>query len=190
MANVFQIEPGRFLGVYRSSRGPYDQGLVTAEDYWLGFARSAGIPIDAGLIGKLRDWDTEMWSKTNPQMTEWLGKLSSAGLTMILLSNMEFDMAAYARQNFHWLAYFHHKVFSCEVGLVKPDPAIFQQCIQRAGVKPQDALFVDDREENVRAARTTGITAIQFQSVKQLRADLKRMGFGVLPLPYESGDLM
>jgi putative hydrolase of the HAD superfamily len=185
MASVFRIDPSQFLEFYRSSRGPYDQGLITVEDYWLDFARRAGVRIDAGMIGRLRRWDTEMWSRINPHMTEWLQTLHRGGFTTALLSNMETDMVAYVRKNFSWLAHFHHQIFSCEVGLIKPDFAIFHHCTQRIGLRPEEALLVDDRQENVEAARTTGITAIQFQSVKQLRTDLKEMRFEILPQTNE-----
>src|SRR5260370_1692958 len=181
MAEAFQIEPSRFLECYASSRGPYDQGLVSAEGYWRTFARSAEVEIDEGLIRQLRVWDTEMWSRINADMTDWLEKLYRAGLTTALLSNMETDMAIYARENFAWLDYFHHQIFSCDVGLIKPDPAIFHECIRRVRVRAHEALFVDDRQENVDAAEANGIMAIRFESVEQLRRELQNSGFQILP---------
>jgi putative hydrolase of the HAD superfamily len=181
MAEMFQIEAGQFLERYASSRGPYDQGLVTADDYWRSFARSAGVEIDAADIRQLRHWDTEMWSRINPEMTGWLEMLHRAGLTTALLSNMELDMAIHARKHFPWLDYFDHQMFSCDVGLIKPDPAIFRECVRRVGVRPWEALFVDDRQDNVEAAEATGIMAIRFESVRQLRTELQESGFQILP---------
>jgi putative hydrolase of the HAD superfamily len=181
MARIFQIEPERFLERYIPTRGPYDQGLLTAEEYWRDFARDAGVEIDASVIETLRTWDTGMWSKINVEMTAWLEKVHSAGLTTALLSNMQFDMAAHARKNFAWFAHFDHQILSCEVRLIKPDAAIFRHTVERLGVRPQEALFVDDREANVEAAREVGLNAIQFQSVEQLRADLEKTRFEILP---------
>lgn len=185
MARVFRIEPSHFFELYVSSRDPYDQGLMTAERYWLNFARRAGIQIDTAVIEELRVWDTQMWSRINPLMTHWLEALHKAGLTTALLSNMESDMAIHARKNFSWFAHFHHQLLSCELGLIKPDPAIFHECVRRVGVKPAEALFVDDRQPNVAAAKKAGITAIRFLSVKQLRTDLLNIGFEILPLMDE-----
>lgn len=189
MAKVFGIKPNRFLDFYVSSRGPYDQGVITAEDYWLSFARLVGVRFDVAVIRQLRTWDTEMWSRINPEMTQWLEMLHRAGLKTALLSNMEFDMVAYARKNFEWLGCFDHQIFSCEVGLIKPNLAIFHQCIRRLAIKPQEALFVDDRPANVDAARATGMRAIRFRSINQLEKDLTEIRFEPLPRVEQSKGL-
>jgi len=181
MAELFRIDLSDFLEVYVRSRGPYDQGLLTAEEYWQGFARDAGVRVDATLIETLRSWDTEMWSRINVEMADWVERLKAKGVTMALLSNMPHDMAAHARRNFAWLAHFDHQILSCEVRLIKPDPAIFAHSLQRVGEKPEETLFVDDRDANIEAARAAGMRAIRYESTERLRADLQEMGFGILP---------
>jgi putative hydrolase of the HAD superfamily len=181
MAKTFGIAPERFLERYIPTRGPYDQGLLTAEEYWVNFARDAGVGIDTAQIETLRTWDTGMWSRINGEMIDWLEKVHAAGLTTALLSNMQHDMAAHARKNFAWLAHFDHQIFSCEVRLIKPDTAIFQRTVERIGVRPQEALFVDDREANIEAARQVGLNTVRFESVGQLREDLKEIGFPIMP---------
>jgi putative hydrolase of the HAD superfamily len=181
MAAIFRIEPEHFMERYVPTRGPYDQGLLTAEEYWRKFARDAGVEVDAAQIETLRTWDTRMWSRINAEMIEWARELRAAGVRTALLSNMQHDMAAHARRNFAWLSDFEHQILSCELRLIKPDPAIFEHTIQRLDVKPGEALLVDDREANVEAARTTGLQAIRFQSAERLRGELRGMGFVVLP---------
>lgn len=181
MAKVFQIEPERFLERYIPTRGPYDQGLLSAEEYWANFARDAGVEVDAARIETLRTWDTAMWSRINAEMIDWLEKVHAGGWTTALLSNMQFDMAAHARKNFAWFAHFDHQILSCEIKLIKPDAAIFRHTVERLAVRPQEALFVDDREANVEAAREVGLHAIQFKSVEQLRVELEKMRFEILP---------
>jgi putative hydrolase of the HAD superfamily len=181
MAGTFRIAPERFMERYVPTRGPYDQGLLTAEEYWRKFAGDAGVQVDAPQIETLRTWDTKMWSTINVEMTEWARELRRAGVRTALLSNMQHDMAEHARRNFGWLSDFDHQILSCELRLIKPDLAIFEHAIRRIGVRPGEALLVDDREANVEAARTTGLQAVRFQSVEQLRGELRGMGFGVLP---------
>jgi putative hydrolase of the HAD superfamily len=175
------MAPEAFAALYPRDRGPYDQGVVTADDYWGGLLREAGRAADAGLVERLRRWDVELWSRTDPRMIAWVAALRAAGLTTALLSNMTFDMAAHVRSRFGWLAHFDHQVLSCELRLVKPDPAIFQRCLAAVGARPAEALFVDDRAENVAAARAEGICAIQFQSREQLGRALADLGFPLLP---------
>jgi putative hydrolase of the HAD superfamily len=181
MATLFGMEPERFFGEYIPSRGPYDHGLVTETEYWTSFGEKYGVRADAAMVAQLRSWDTEMWSEVSPEMTQWLERLAEAGMVTALLSNMQHDMAAYARKNFAWLKLMRHEILSCEVGLIKPDPAIFQLSIERVGVKPEEILFVDDREANVASAREAGIVAVRFQGVAELAEELKEIGFGVLP---------
>jgi HAD superfamily hydrolase (TIGR01509 family) len=76
---------------------------------------------------------------------------------------------------------FNFKTFSAHVGIVKPDPAIFEHTLQGVGVRPSESLFVDDRESNISAARALGIQAIQFRSIEQLRSDLEGIDFPILP---------
>jgi putative hydrolase of the HAD superfamily len=181
MAKVFQIEPELFLERYIPTRGPYDQGLLSAEEYWANFARDAGVEIDAARIETLRTWDTGMWSRINVEMIDWLEQLRAAGLTTALLSNMQFDMAAHARENFPWFAHFDHQILSCEIKLIKPDAAIFRHTVERLGLRPHETLFVDDREANIEAAQKVGLNAMRFESVGQLREDLRKMRFEILP---------
>jgi len=181
MASIFQVEPDLFPERYARSRGLYDRGDLTPTDYWFKFAKDAGVEIDAEVVEKLRNWDVEMWSRIDVGMTEWLANVRSAGLSTALLSNMQLDMIKHVRKNFEWLNNFDHQIFSAEVRLIKPDLAIYQHCLQRLGVQPPEALFVDDRERNVRAARAVGITGIRFQSVEQLRGELEALGFTILP---------
>jgi putative hydrolase of the HAD superfamily len=181
MASVLGIAPASFLEAYGCGRGAYDQGLVTAEEYWRGVALAAGVSIDNVQVARLRRWDVEAWSQIDGSMIGWLSGLRTAGLITSLLSNMPVDMAAHARATFAWLSHFDHLVLSCEAGLIKPDPALFRRCLTIVGVQPAEALFVDDREENVAAARAEGISAIQFHSPVQLRQELEPLGFAPLP---------
>ncbi len=65
--------------------------------------------------------------------------------------------------------------FSCELGSLKPDPAIFRVALARAGCRPQQALFIDDAPANVDAAAALGIPVLRFATAQALEADLVRV---------------
>jgi epoxide hydrolase-like predicted phosphatase len=67
---------------------------------------------------------------------------------------------------------FDQIVISAEEGVMKPDPEIYQRTLTRLDVAPHEAIFVDDFEENVEAARALGIQAILFTSPENLIAAL------------------
>jgi FMN phosphatase YigB (HAD superfamily) len=81
---------------------------------------------------------------------------------------------------------FVFKTFSSEVGMIKPDPAIYEHTLHGLGISASESLFVDDREINIQAARALGMHAIQFSSISQLKDDLEAMGFPILPPVAES----
>jgi 2-haloacid dehalogenase len=65
---------------------------------------------------------------------------------------------------------------SGEVRLVKPDPAIYAMALDRFGVAAGDAIFIDDRADNVAAAEAAGIAGHLFTGAEPLRADLGARG--------------
>ncbi|RJF86067.1 HAD family hydrolase [Sphingomonas cavernae] len=71
---------------------------------------------------------------------------------------------------------FRDIVVSGDEKLVKPDPAIYDLAIARFGIAPESAIFVDDREDNVEAARNAGMTGHHFANAETLKAELTRLG--------------
>ncbi|MDQ1485571.1 MAG: 2-haloacid dehalogenase [Actinomycetota bacterium] len=103
-------------------------------------------------------------------------ELRAAGLRLVALSNWSAETFPRARHRLTFLDEFDAVLVSGTVGLIKPDPAIYQLLIQRHDVDPAHALFVDDSAKNVEAAAAVGFDAIRFQSPDQLRADLTARG--------------
>src|SRR5262249_56612821 len=117
-----------------------------------------------------------------PAMIGWLGELSKAGMKTAVLSNMHADMAEHARQNFKWLSGLTFVTLSAEVRLIKPAREIYELTLKGLKVaSPEEALFIDDREVNVKGAREMGLHAVVFKSIEQLRQDLATAGFPYLP---------
>lgn len=71
--------------------------------------------------------------------------------------------------------YFDAVVVSCEVDLMKPWPEIFLLAVRRLGVKPSQAVFIDDSEANCQGARNAGMKAILYQGMNRLRGSLDDM---------------
>ncbi|HTV59386.1 MAG TPA: HAD family phosphatase [Verrucomicrobiae bacterium] len=181
MAKVFGVTPERFIELYHLSRPPYDRGDVTPEEYWREFTSREGVGADAAVREQLRRWDLEMWSHIRPEMVDWAGALGEAGYRTSILSNMQQDMVDHVRRSFPWVQKFHCQIFSAEVRSVKPEAKIYEKCLECLGVAPREALFIDDREVNLAAARAQGIPGVQVLSVDQLREELRAIGFPVLP---------
>jgi len=182
MANMFSVGSDLFHQLWERNRGLYDRGDLTPQAYWTQLAEDANLKLGPEQFKQVCQWDVEMWAHPNLAMVEWLKEIHSSGMKTAILSNMHPDMICYARKKFAWLNYFDHHTFSAEVRLIKPDPAIYQHSLRGVAVAPSEALFVDDREPNILAARALGICAIQFRSLAQFRRDLAKLGFPILPL--------
>ena len=179
-----------FYELWEASRGPYDRGDFTAEEYWLKLAAETNTSLDSGQIEILRKVEVEIWAHLNPGMLDWVSQLHAAGIKTGLLSNMPWDLVTHVRSNCKWMENFTFKTLSAEVRLIKPDPAIYEHTLHGLGVSAAEALFVDDREINVRAAAALGMNAIQFRSIAGLRHDLEALGFHILPVAAESSSAM
>jgi len=186
MAEMFNVSFKVFYELWEASRGPYDRGDLTAEQYWLKLGAQTSSPISREQIETLRQVEVEIWAHTDPVMLDWLSQLHAAGFKTGLLSNMPVDLMTYVLANFRWMENFDFKTFSCEVRLLKPDPAIYEHTLRGLGVAAAETLFVDDRENNIQAGRKLGMRAIQFRSVAQLKDDLAALGFPILPVAASS----
>jgi putative hydrolase of the HAD superfamily len=180
MADALDLAHATFIARYSQERAPYDQGILSPEGYWSKVAAD-GTTLNPELLSRLRQWDVEMWSHMSQDMVNWLDRLRESGFKTAVLSNMHCDMAAYVRRNFAWLQRVDCPILSCELLLIKPDPAIYQRCLECLKLQPSEAVFIDDREANVAAARALGIVGLRFQSVEQLRVDLASLGIAVVP---------
>lgn len=99
--------------------------------------------------------------------------------TLTALTNTNILHLEHMKTQFPALSVFDDWVASCEVGLRKPDPQIYRLAMGRVGVQPDAAVYVDDRPELVEAGRAAGMTAIRFESHRQLEDQLRSLGFAL-----------
>jgi 2-haloacid dehalogenase len=101
-----------------------------------------------------------------------LRELKSEGLKVCALSNWSAQTFPIAQARFAFLTWFDQIIISGDVGLAKPDPAIFTLALARCGLVPEETIFIDDVPANVAVARELGLDALLFQSPERLRKDL------------------
>jgi len=106
-----------------------------------------------------------------PGTADVVRDLHAAGTRLLVLSNMPADVL-HVIEGFEWLDLFDGVVVSGQEGVIKPDPAIYRILVDRHGVDPATAAFVDDRLENVEAATALGFHGIHFTDAATLRAEL------------------
>jgi epoxide hydrolase-like predicted phosphatase len=143
-------------------RARHTGALGCGEQEMLAVVRSCGVEADLGLvrdvsaaqIAYLCEDGAGLYDDTLPA----LRTLRARGIRTAIVSNCD-----------HWTrpvvgalaldGEVDAIVLSCEVGVMKPDAAIYHLALERLGVPPERALFVDDKAENCAAARALGLGA-------------------------------
>ncbi len=160
LARLLGVEVEAVLGPYWRHRDAYDRG-GPAGDFWGALRRDlagaghelADVPDD-----ELDHVDASRWARLGDGSAELLADLAAAGTTTAVLSNAPASLATTVRAA-GWSRGFSHLVFSSDLGLMKPEPEIYEQVERRTGRPAQELLFFDDRPPNVDAAARHGWSA-------------------------------
>ena len=105
-----------------------------------------------------------------------LAKLLKGRVPRLILSNTNAIHMDYVFERFPFVHDFDGHVLSHEVGLLKPDPAIYKHTLEKHGLTPARTVFIDDMAVNVEGAQLVGLHAIQFCDVDKTRAELTKLG--------------
>jgi 2-haloacid dehalogenase len=105
-----------------------------------------------------------------------LAELKQRGIPCYTLSNMEAETFPLRLNRFGFMRWFDGHVISGLEGMAKPDPRIYRLLLRRYELPAARVLFIDDRADNVAAARAAGMRALRFGSPQVLRGQLESMG--------------
>jgi putative hydrolase of the HAD superfamily len=183
MRRILNVDEEQFRTIYWKHRDDYDRGTLNSVAYWELVARDLHRSLDARQLSALIGADSALWTRPNQPMIEWAAALQRAGIKTGILSNMGDAMEAGIVARFPWLAEFHHKTFSHRLGMAKPDAAIYRHAAEGLGVPPEEILFLDDREENVAAARAAGMKALQYSTQEAFEQMMRDEVYGALLPP-------
>ena len=111
-----------------------------------------------------------------PDTVEILHVLKQKEYPLFGLSNWSAETFYRIRPNLDFMNWFDGIVISGEVGLAKPDPAIYRVLLGQVNDSPGNCLFIDDSEVNVATAKDLGFISIHFESPGQLRSELSMRG--------------
>ena len=101
-----------------------------------------------------------------------LEALKRQGFRLFALSNWNAGLFPQTVDDYPFLQWFDGILLSSDAGTRKPDPRIYARLLEQYGIDPASAVFIDDREENVRAAEGLGIRGIVFQNPEQLKQEI------------------
>jgi len=133
-------------------------------------------PEKSELIDAWFDRFDEMLAGPIPGSVSILAELRSADVPLYALSNWSAETYPWAVKRFEWLQWFRGIMLSGEVKLVKPNPIIFQRLLERFAIDAKSAVYIDDVESNVEAARALGMYGIRFTDAAALARELVQLG--------------
>jgi glucose-1-phosphatase len=150
----------------------YESGAIESRDFV--HALSKHLNFNTSYENFCEIWNSIFLPETliPESMLEGLAK----NYRLVLLSNtneIHFEMI---RGKYPLMRHFHELVLSYEVGAMKPLPKIYRRAIEAARCAPEECFFTDDIAEYVQGARDAGIDAVQFESVDQITAELRKRG--------------
>jgi FMN phosphatase YigB (HAD superfamily) len=119
----------------------------------------------------------ETWNLVlNPEtiLSESLFARLGTRCRLALLSNTDPIHVECLEQRFSFGRHFSVRIYSCSVGASKPSPAIYQAALEKLGVAAHEALYIDDIQEFVDAARRLGLDAVLFETPDLLEDEFRR----------------
>ncbi len=164
----YSRKPEVIKPIYQKWEKPFDSHQLDSRSFW-GHLNAE--------LGKNVSWEklnaaTFASYQALPGMLPLLRRLKSV-VPLVLLSNTREEWFDFVDKKFDLSDYFVEKFLSFQLGCLKPDAKIFRLVSDRLKVAPEQLLFIDDKEENIRAAAKLGIAGIRFQGAAELERELK-----------------
>ncbi len=107
--------------------------------------------------------------------SDFVKNLKEAGYQVYLLSNFNGGHFLHMKENFEFIRHVDGGVISYEVNHIKPEPEIYEHLLQKYQINPTEAVFLDDMEENIKAAEAFGIHTILVENHEQALNDLRKL---------------
>jgi putative hydrolase of the HAD superfamily len=166
MAKVCGIPLMQFQESYWKFRSAYDRADIDGKSYWAAMAGEHGVRLSQDQIAELIALDTASWARENEDAVGWAQQLHNAGFPLALLSNMPHELSRSLTSNGKWAKFFQHRIFSCDLRRNKPDPLIYQSCLDALSLAADKVLFLDDIPANVESASRLGIRGVVFDTLE------------------------
>ncbi|MEM9716043.1 MAG: HAD family phosphatase [Pseudomonadota bacterium] len=133
---------------------------------------------------EIRMWHDEWIFMAQPAISHsvhLLRELRMKGIPVFALSNFGIQSFEYAETQYEFLQEFDRRYISGHMGVIKPDPKIYEMVEEDCGLKGRSILFTDDRAENIKAAKMRGWETHLFENPQTFAAVLIKHGLLTFP---------
>ena len=150
----------------------WQEGRISARDYHLKLTKRVGSSLPFERFAEAWNLAFVPEPLQDPALFERLSKRYK----LALLSNTDPVHVAHIESHYDFFRFFPTRIYSCVLGVAKPNPLIYREALRACKVKAGEAVYIDDVPAYVEAARALGITGIRYQSPPQLTEDLRAAG--------------
>lgn len=151
--------------------GELKRGLITPEGFWDKLSLTTGLTFPSS---HREVWATRDSLQPNQELRAFTETLKSRGYTVGVLSNV-FPNTAEMIKSEGWYAPYDPVFLSCDLGLAKPDAAIYEHVIKELGVEPSEILFIDDQQKCLDPAISLEMKAVLARSPNQIIEEVSHM---------------
>ena len=150
----------------------FEEGKITPEEFFSQMKTTFGLK---RLTFKefLKIWTEIFWEK--PEMNEFI-RILKEKYRIFIISNVDKSHFDYVLKKFPIVKEAEKLILSYKVGVCKPHPLIYERALKLSGVPKERAVYIDDQEKFVEAAKELGLVSIQFKNIAQLKKDLNSLG--------------
>lgn len=175
ISSKFGVEAAKFLKAFENNQADFRRGKISEDELWIRIAADLKVPKPR----KTKLWFEAVMHEYNEsdEVFAIAKKLRRAGYKTVLISNTEEPIARYIDK--------HHKdesdlrIYSCFVGMLKPDREIYDLTLNKLGVGAGEAVLVDDKTEILVGTSKLGMKGILFENDEQLLRELRNLGIKI-----------
>ncbi len=158
LADFCSVEPEEALAFVGDLTDQLELGLISPEEF---FEQASAKIAYRGEVDLFRSAFEDIFD-LNERMVRFIEEKKSEGARLFLLSNTNGIHVPFFERTYPVFGLFDDRIYSHEVGLMKPNPAIFDLAIEKFELTPEGTIYIDDRPENCEAGREAGLLTIQY----------------------------
>ena len=174
IATLFNIDSKKIYDTFFDSEitRAFDRGRISPRQFHAEASKALGVRLPYKDFTKI--WSDIFWE--DEDAAALVRELKSSGYRLFLLSNINRLHFEYIEEKFDIIKAFDELILSYMIGAIKPEPAIYEDVIKRAGGDKSKILYIDDREDLVKEALRLGIDSIRFEGAENLKVAMKKRG--------------
>ena len=161
-----------YIKAHSTFADDFHKGLICEDVFWEKICSELNVPKP-----KVRSLWTEAFQAAyvpRADMFSTAASLKENGYRTAVLSNTEAPAMQYFLQQRYDM--FDVLVFSCAEGVKKPNRKIYELTLKKLGSGPEQAIFIDDKQEYIDGAKEVGINTVLFQNIDQVKDELGQLG--------------